>query len=150
MDTSFINSYILVNPSFLSPNEKKFTLVCSEPTIGNSIKYFWNELARHGFSVKNDKSLISNFPMYIYDKREQMLRQFTINQYLQNNISKLRYDEVAPGLALSDLTGQIGFDEYFNRLNNNTFTIELDISRLATDNKSIRFPRFNRSLFLKY
>ena len=149
MDT-LLNSYILINPSFSTKGDKSFTLVCSEPSIGNSIKYFWNELARKGFLMKNDEDMITNFPMYIYDKQAQSLRHFIINQYLSKDTSKLKYNEISSGILLDKLTDSIGFDNYYNRLTESNFIINIDISKLKTDDQRICFPKFSRKLFLRY
>lgn len=147
---NLLNSYILINPSFSTRADKSFTLVCSQPTIGNSIKYFWNELARKGFTMRNDDEMISNFPMYIYDRREQVLRHFLINQYLAKDKLKLKYDEIGMGIGLDRLTDSIGFDEYYNKLSDSNFIINVDISKLATVDNRICFPKFNRSFLIRY
>ena len=138
-------SFILVNPSFMTNVNSSFALVCKEPSISDSIKYFWNELTKKSFRVTVSES-ISNFPMLIYDKTHTSLRLFDVNQFMDDDMMvKLRYKEILQDI-LEDNYSKIKFDKYYNKLSDN-FTIYLDLSDLR--DRNMNFPAFKRKLLVK-
>lgn len=130
----------------MSTANSSFALVCKEPSISDSIKFFWNELTKKSFKL-NENDLISNFPMLIYDKLHTSLRLFDVNQFMDNEdmMVKLRYKEILQDI-LEDNYSKIKFDKYYNKLNDQ-FTIILDLSDLR--GKNMFFPAMKRKLFLR-
>lgn len=139
-------THILINPWFSKENQQSFTLVYSGNDIDESIKYFWSELAHKNFII-DDAYQLRNFPMSIYDKQLEKIRTFMLSTGLYKQTMRLMYEEL-PCRAMGVDTFR-GFDNYYNKLLGQC-CINLDVSNLYNTNREIMFPKFRRSLFLKY
>lgn len=139
-------THILINPWFSKENQQSFTLVYSGDNIDNCIKYFWSELSNKNISM-DDLFQMQNFPMSIYDKQLDKIRTFLLSLGMYKQSMCLQYDELPT--SRTNIDSFRGFDGYYNKLLGNC-CINLDLSRISPEKRQIMFPRFRRSLFLRY
>jgi hypothetical protein len=138
-------THILINPWFSKENRESFTLVYSGEDIDNCIKYFWSELSRRNMII-DEIYQMENFPMTIYDKQLEKIRTFLLSTGLYKQSMRLNYNEIPCRMSVDSFHG---YDSYYNKLLGQC-CVNLDLSNINMNQRQIMFPKFRRSLLLRY